>query len=1158
MLYIYAHVMEAKRMLNTTFKLLIGLFLPGFSFGQLFTFDFTPEAIDVENNGSTLELPWAGGINSAQFFNLDLDQDGIQDIVSFDRSGNKITCFLVRGSGPSVEYVYTEDYQDNFPKLRDWVVAYDYDCDGYSDLFSYMPGGIRVDRNTTGETGEISFEMTTPSNTPENAPLHSLYTDNFVNLYVSSVNIPAFYDVDGDGDMDILTFGSWGTSLHYHRNMSMEKYSHCDSLDFELRNRCWGYFSEGLTSNELTLFDTCDYNVDNPESGIQDDFLSGSGGSRHEGATLCPLDAYGNGLTDLLIADVEYSSITLLENDGTPSHASIVDQDNSFPSYDTPLDLNEFPAAFYLDVDNDGIKDLLASPNQTTMAENKESVWMYKNTGQNDMPDFDFQTRSFLQGEMIDVGEGAIPAFVDINQDDKMDLVISNFRYANATNASDQRFMLLLNVGTSDNPSYRVEDENFLNMSQYGLGNNLAPTFEDLNGDGKPDLIVGDLQGMVHYFENSSSGMNYSFDLVSSPMLDSQNNLIDVGNFAAPHLVDLNRNNKKDLIIGCRNGNIWHYTNTGTPSAPEFTAVTDSLGKLTTALPSRPNNGYSTPVVKEIDGEYRLLVGSLHGNMYQYKNLDGNLGGTFELMTDQTIPFMGTRIYPTLAPLNETEEHTLLVGNIRGGVSAFTQVILEVDFIADGNEFCAGDTVRFTDQSSGVPVAWFWEFEGANVPTSSEQNPTVVFENPGEFSVTLTVSYDGDDISVTKANYVVVNELPEIEMMEPQAMTCASLCDGELAALISGAAPFSYLWSNGQTSTSIDELCEDEYALTVTDSRGCTQQEIYLLESPEIEINYDIETEQANCGAFDGCVEVANLSGGTATPLSIKWEDGAIVTSRCDFYAGLHSFFVVDGNDCEFEQIFEITNPNAPQVEMDVTAVSCEGECDGEVSLSITGGVAPYDYNWGNGLSNHATHSNLCEQFLEVTVVDQDLCQSSPLSDTLSYLYIYPSPFFVASDSLVFLDIDPTVSFDNLSQNATHFDWDFGDGETSGLIAPTHEYTEEGEYTVVLTATNGTCARDFSKMIRVEGTNAVIDQKVLEFNVYPNPAQDAITIKGESVQKIVSVHLLSLSGKVILTREMMGNEIILFDVAHIADGIYILDFNLDSGERVMKKLIIKK
>lgn len=1145
------------QMWNRTIKLFIFLVVPVFSFGQLFTFDFSPETIDVDNNGSLMELPWAGGVNSAQFFNLDLDQDGIEDVVSFDRSGNKITCFLVRGSGESVQYIYTEEYQDRFPNLRDWVVAYDYDCDGYADLFSYMPGGIRVHRNTTGETGEIGFEWITPSNTPENAPLHSLYTDNFINLYVSSVNIPAFYDVDNDGDMDILTFGSWGTSLHYHRNMSMEKYSHCDSLDFELRNRCWGYFSEGLTSNELTLFDTCDYNVDNPESGIQDDFLSG-GGNRHEGATLCPLDAYGNGLTDLLIADVEYSSITLLENDGTPSHASIVGQDNTFPSYDTPLDLNEFPAAFYLDVDNDGIKDLVASPNQTTTAENKESVWMYKNLGQNDLPDFSFQTRSFLQGEMIDVGEGAIPAFVDINQDDKMDLVISNFRYANTTNASDQRFMLLLNVGTNDEPSYKVEDDNFLNMSQYGLGNNLTPTFEDLTGDGKPDLIIGDLQGFLHYFENTSTDGDFSFELVSSPVFDIQNNPINVGNFAAPHLVDLNRNNKKDLIIGCRNGNIWHYKNSGTTNTPGFTVVTDSLGKLTTALPSRPNNGYSTPVVKEIDGEYRLLVGSLHGNIYQYKNLDGNLNGTFELMTDQTIPFIGTRIYPALAKLNDTDEHTLLVGNLRGGVSAFTQVILEVDFIADGNEFCAGDTVQFTDQSSGTPLAWLWEFDGANVSTSTQQNPTVVFEDPGEFSVTLTVSYEGDDISVTKANYVVVNELPEIEMIEPQPMTCASLCDGEINATATGEGPFDYLWSNGQTTADIDELCEEEYTLSVTDSKGCIQTETYLLEAPEIEINYDIETEQANCGAFDGCVEVSNLSGGTAMPLSIKWEDESTVTSRCDFYAGLHSFFVVDGNDCEFEEVFEITNPNAPQVDLDVTPISCEGECDGEVSLSVSGGVAPYDYNWGNGLSNSDTQSNLCEQIVEVTVVDQDLCQSSPLKDTLTYMYVYPTPYFIASDSLVFLDVDPIVSFENLSENATQFDWDFGDGEASMLISPSHEFTQEGEFEVILQATNGTCMRDFSKTIRVEGTNKVFEQKSLAVEMYPNPAQHTVTIQGEDTHKIVSIHLISVNGKVVSSSEWMGDEEILFDLSEAANGIYFMHLYFDTGERATRKLIIQK
>ena len=1130
-------------------------------YAQVFTFNATPDEIEVIKNGIALQHPWAGGVNSAQFFNLDLDQDGIQDVVMFDRSGNKVTAFLVRGSGESVEYEYTEDYQSNFPPLRDWVVAYDFDCDGYTDLFTYMPGGIRVYRNTTEDTGEIGFQQITPSNTPSGSPLHSLYTNNYVNLYVSSVNIPALVDVDNDGDMDILTFGSWGTTLHYHRNMSMEKYGHCDSLDFELRNRCWGYFSESFTSNELALFDTCDFNVSNPEFDLDDngEWIVGQGGNRHEGATLCPLDAYENGLTDLLIADIEYSTISLLKNGGTPSHASIVDQDNTFPSYDIPLDLDEFPAAFYLDIDNDGVKDLLASPNQTISAENSQSVWMYKNKGATNLPDFEFKTKAFLQEEMIDVGEGAIPMFVDINQNGKMDIIISNFRYYNENTLNDQRFMLLLNEGTAEEPKFKIEDDNFLNMSQYGLGNHLTPTFEDLNGDGKPDMILGDLQGRLHYFQNISSGNTISFSPEQSPMTDAQGNIIDVGNFAAPHLVDLNRNDKKDLIIGCRNGNVWYYENSGSSSSFNFSFVTDSLGKISTALPSRPNNGHSSPIVKEIDGEYRMLVGSLHGDLYQYRNIDGNLNGTFQLITNATIPFMGNRIFPTMAQLQGGEEHTLLVGNLRGGVSAFTQEFLEADFSASTSTLCAGDTVTFTDQSSGNPIAWNWEFTGASPSTSSEQHPSVIYENEGSFSVTLTVTYQDDELSNTKENYILVHELPNVAISENE-MTCASLCDGGLVVQASGNGPFSYSWehlSSSTTSPALTNLCEGEYIVSVKDANECITIVEYELTAPPIDLFYDLATDEADCGESNGCVTISNLSGGTLEPLSVSWSDGANDLERCGFYAGIHDFLIVDGNNCEFTQHFEITNPNAPQVELVLTKISCEGDCDGEVEVVVTGGVPPYDYQWEDAsLPNLPVLSNLCEQFLKVIVVDSDLCQSSMKSDSLSYENKYPIVYFEASDTLVQLEENPVVSFFNFTEFATNYEWNFDDDETSTQFEPTHEFTSSGEFLVTLTAWNGTCQREFSRIIIVESTNQVDDYELFELNYFPNPVNDILTIEWNGTNTVHAIRLFSSEGKEVKMQSVSQENKTVLNVENLSSGMYFMHLELNSGYGILRKVVI--
>jgi hypothetical protein len=94
------------------------------------------------------------------------------------------------------------------------------------------------------------------------------------------------------------------------------------------------------------------------------------------------------GSTSFFISDISCSTITGITNGGTIAHAFGTQQDNTFPNYDTPINISIFPTPFYLDVNNDGIKDLLASPNTSVGSENRLSSWYYKNTGTTDNPNF--------------------------------------------------------------------------------------------------------------------------------------------------------------------------------------------------------------------------------------------------------------------------------------------------------------------------------------------------------------------------------------------------------------------------------------------------------------------------------------------------------------------------------------------------------------------------------------------------------------------------------------------------------------------------------------------------------------------------------------------------------------------------------------------------
>jgi hypothetical protein len=89
--------------------------------------------------------------------------------------------------------------------------------------------------------------------------LESYYYTGYVGILVTSVDYPAIADIDGDGDLDLLTFFGLGSYVEYHKNLSMEKFDNCDSLDFRLTDLCWGKFKESEGGNNITLNAGCPY-----------------------------------------------------------------------------------------------------------------------------------------------------------------------------------------------------------------------------------------------------------------------------------------------------------------------------------------------------------------------------------------------------------------------------------------------------------------------------------------------------------------------------------------------------------------------------------------------------------------------------------------------------------------------------------------------------------------------------------------------------------------------------------------------------------------------------------------------------------------------------------------------------------------------------------
>lgn len=611
-----------------------------------------------------LTFPWTGGFDACQFGKMELNNDGRHDLLVFDRRGNRLSAFINAGTNGEMAWDFAPEMLADFPQLFDWVVFADYNDDGFQDIFTYSPGwaGIKVYKNTG--SFPPSFDLVVFPY------LTSLQGGGYVNLLSTNADYPAIYDVDQDGDLDILNFWSLGSYIELHRNQSVEKYGHADSLDFKKTDFCWGRVAENEENNLLYL-DSCLYNKS---------IATTLDGFRHRGATMLMHDFDSNGLPDLVLADVDYPGFTLLLNGGTIEEAFVTQQDTLFPSAFS-VHLFSMPVAALIDVNNDGNDDMLVSPFDPNplVTENQQSIWLYLNEGSNQMPDFQLATKRFLQQETIDLGSGAYPVFEDVDGDGLKDIVSGNYgRYlrswysANTLHSEyESKLVYYRQVVTNNVSSFQLITNNFASLSTLQM-KGFVPTFADLNNDGIKDMLVGSENGKLIYLTQGSQGeWMMESDFFSG---------IDVGNWSAPQLFDLNEDGVTDLIIGSQNGKIAYYRGISNENQINFDFVTEYLGGINVTDFNLSYDGYSIPCLfYDKQGDLRLVSGSEQGKLFLFDQIRGNLNGNFREVADwqtllnETVTDLdvGMRSSAAIGELLNDGKLQMLAGNFSGGFQLF-------------------------------------------------------------------------------------------------------------------------------------------------------------------------------------------------------------------------------------------------------------------------------------------------------------------------------------------------------------------------------------------------------------------------------------------------------------------------------------------------------
>ncbi len=646
--------------------------------------------IPVLIDNKELVMPWNGGFNAPQFANIDLNHDGVTDMISFDRQGDMLRTYIhLPASG---RWILDWSYANSIPKeLVDWVQIADFDQDGIEDLFtSSSATGVA---GMTVYKGSYANDQWTFTEKLDRGKSYLQVTagGGLTNLYVNWDDIPAISDIDGDGDLDILVFEPGGSLISYYANQSVENGWGLDSLRFQIKDICWGKVLENELSETVYLSDTPDMCSDGNFTG-EDPVVP-----RHVGSTILALDVDADGDKDAFVGDISSRRIIFLHNGLTKEQAWITELDNHYPSLDTSINLPYFVGSYSVQLDDDPEPEFLAAINSRSLTEDDECVWRYDDDIAGGPLNYTLTEKGFLQNEMIDLGSHSRPAVADINGDGLLDLLVGGYTFTEGGTTRIPSLWYFENQGTLTQPYFVRVSDDYLQMSQFASipTFDYAPAFGDIDNNGTVDLVVGEQNGKLFFHKNiAAAGEAMSFE----PVVYSYMN-IAVGVSATPQIVDINGDGLGDLVIGERTGNadntgrcsnLNYFENVGTPGNAVFNADatvapnTQCFGRLLFDIqPGLPQ--YSTPAIVRTQQGLVLMTGSDPGQVLLYDNVENGKTGAVTLMDDHYGAIdVGNRSAPALADFNQDGVYELIVGNQRGGLELFsTDLLVGYTSVAD-------------------------------------------------------------------------------------------------------------------------------------------------------------------------------------------------------------------------------------------------------------------------------------------------------------------------------------------------------------------------------------------------------------------------------------------------------------------------------------------
>ena len=329
----------------------------------------------------------------------------------------------------------------------------------------------------------------------------------------------------------------------------------------------------------------------------------------------------------------------------------------------------------------------------------------------------------------------------------------------------------------------------------------------------------------------------------------------------------------------------------------------------------------------------------------------------------------------------------------------------------------------------------------------------------GIYTITVT-----DSSGCPATAIAIVGQPSQIKIKPVVSQTTCGQNNGKIAVTVSGGTgtSYKYLWSTGETTTSVSGLATGTYSITVFDKNNCTQTasiKVGAIPMPSISVSSIIPSQ---CGKKIGSVSVTT-TGGTP-PYKYSWNNGDSLAVGDSLYGGNYIITVTDTSGCSTYVSAAVTNSNGPVITSNsIGEVKCYGQANGAINIKVTGGLGTYKYLWSTGATTQNVNGLYAGPYY-VTVTDTSGC-----TGIQTFTVTAPAAAVSAVSSSVNSDCSvPTGSGKVMPSGGTPpyaYSW------TSGETTDTAQGLYAGVYTVTVTDSNG-CS--YSAQVAISSKNGPV------------------------------------------------------------------------------------